>query len=322
MSKTSAQPVLRILLIEDDVGDVLLTRRYLDQAYSHKYELDHVSSVAGARDIMSKAQFDVLLVDLNLGGDSGIDFVHEAIRDLNFSAPIILFTGQDDHETDVLAMEAGATDYLVKGDIDAKTLERSIRYSLKQKNAEARIQHQAYHDNLTELPNRLLFFDRLNHALTRLKRNTNHGAILFLDLDNFKTINDTLGHATGDALLIETANSLNGEVRDEDTVARLGGDEFVVLLSDLSPDIEHATDQARIVAEKIRLALNEPKVLEESPLKVGSSIGISLFQGKDIDADTVLKQADSAMYDAKKAGRNTICLFSNEIEDAMKQSFS
>jgi diguanylate cyclase (GGDEF)-like protein len=170
------------------------------------------------------------------------------------------------------------------------------------------IEHLAEHDTLTNLPNRLLLNDRLNHALTQASRKTSIMAILFLDLDNFKHINDSLGHPTGDKLLRSVAELLQKCVRTPDTVSRQGGDEFVLLLH----DVQHAEDAA-ITARRILRAMNEPHSIEGHEFHVTTSIGISVYPEDGLDAATLLKNADTAMYQAKESGRQNFRFFKPEM---------
>jgi diguanylate cyclase (GGDEF)-like protein/PAS domain S-box-containing protein len=186
------------------------------------------------------------------------------------------------------------------------------------KKSEQEIHHLAFYDSLTQLPNRRLLMDRLQQAMAVSARNGWHGALLFLDLDNFKTINDTQGHAVGDQLLIEAARRLQACLREGDSVARLGGDEFVVVLEDLSGDAEEAANQAEDVAQKVQAVLNEPYMLQEQECMSPVSIGISLFRGHHENADDVLTQADVAMYQAKVSGRNSIRFFDPQMQRALE----
>ncbi len=183
-----------------------------------------------------------------------------------------------------------------------------------QKRAEAQIHQLAYFDSLTGLPNRRLLQDRLQQAMTASARSRHFGAVLFLDLDDFKILNDTKGHAIGDKLLIEVGVRLNSCVRDGDTVARLGGDEFVVILENLSGVPTEAATQAELVAEKIRSALSERYQLEELEVRTTPSVGIVLFQDHYDSLDALLKHADTAMYQAKQAGRNTIRFYDPKMQ--------
>ncbi len=186
------------------------------------------------------------------------------------------------------------------------------------KRSEETIHNLAFYDPLTKLPNRRLLIDRLQQALNASGRHFNHGAILFIDLDNFKELNDIKGPDMGDQLLIEVAKRLQLCARSNDTVACLGGDDFVVVLEELSIDANQAASQAESVAEKIRIALNEPVDLQGLSYHNTSSIGISLFRNHEISIDDLLKHADTAMYQAKQSGRNTIRFFDPATHAAME----
>jgi len=180
-----------------------------------------------------------------------------------------------------------------------------------------KIKNLAYYDQLTLLPNRRLLMDRLTLAKASSKRNDNEGAILFLDLDYFKKINDTLGHDMGDLLLQEVAKRLSTCVREDDTVARLGGDEFVVMLEGLGSQPIVAAAQAETVARKIISALGQPYQLYTHEYHITPSIGITLFNQHPSGIDQLLGEADIAMYQAKKEGRNTLRFFNQSMQDAI-----
>jgi diguanylate cyclase (GGDEF)-like protein len=189
---------------------------------------------------------------------------------------------------------------------------------LPMKDAQTQIRELAYYDTLTKLPNRRLLEDRITQAMAMSKRKGCFGALIALDLDNFKPINDTHGHAVGDLLLVEVARRLTTCVRANDTVSRFGGDEFVVVLSDLSADRQEAVKQAGGVAEKIRSTLAASYSLNVAHQGIpevainhqcSASIGVALFFQRDPDNTDLLKQADAAMYQAKDAGRNSIRFF-------------
>ena len=185
------------------------------------------------------------------------------------------------------------------------------------KNAEDKIHQMAFYDALTQLPNRRLLMDRLSQALAASTRNGQYGAVLFIDLDHFKILNDTKGHAIGDLLLIDVGKRLQSCVREGDTVSRLGGDEFLVVLETLSTDADVAATQAEIVAEKIRANLSEAYTLNERLCYITSSIGIVLFRGHQESTDDLLRYADTAMYQAKMSGRNTIRFYDSAMQRAI-----
>ena len=186
------------------------------------------------------------------------------------------------------------------------------------KEAEEQIHQLAFYDPLTKLPNRRLLMDRLHHAMASSIRTGDHGVILFIDLDNFKTLNDTKGHDVGDLLLVEVAQRLQACVRAGDTVARLGGDEFVVMLGNLSDDVEQAVTHAKTAGENIRKSLSQPYLLRDFEYFSSCSIGISLFRAHDVSVDDLLKRADTAMYEAKAAGRNMLLFFDPDMQAALE----
>lgn len=191
-----------------------------------------------------------------------------------------------------------------------------VSAEIERMRAMVKLEHQATFDALTELPNRRLLIDRLSQALARCQRHNHRGAVLFMDLDHFKIINDSLGHNIGDLLLKEVANRLTKQIRDEDTASRLGGDEFVVLFSELSGDPQLAAQQAQQGAHKILKTLSKHYTISGNELHITPSIGIVIFPMNDENADDILKFADTAMYRAKDAGRNTVRFFLPGMQQA------
>lgn len=182
-----------------------------------------------------------------------------------------------------------------------------------------RIHYLAFFDSLTGLPNRTLLTDRLQMALLASQRHLQHGALIFLDLDHFKALNDTRGHAVGDQLLLQVGARLQQSVRSMDTVARLGGDEFVILLEELGNEPAIAVAQAQVVGHKILESFRAPFQLGDFEYRCGSSIGVTLFQGSHTGRDELLKQADIAMYEAKHAGRNRMRFFDPQMQQAVNE---
>lgn len=185
------------------------------------------------------------------------------------------------------------------------------------KKAEAKISELAFFDQLTGIPNRTLLVDRLKQAMKTSTRSGNYGSLLFIDLDNFKTLNDTLGHDMGDLLLKQVAQRLLTCIRAEDTVARVGGDEFLVMLPSLGTIEREVASQIEVVGRKILTALNQPYQLNGVLFNSTPSIGATLFRGQQATVDDLLKQADLAMYKSKDAGRNTLHFFNAEMESAV-----
>jgi len=191
-----------------------------------------------------------------------------------------------------------------------QSVANTLATAIDRRNAEQRLQYLAQFDALTGLANRTLLLDRFVHTLAQAKRHGWLAGVLFIDLDRFKIINDTLGHAVGDALLRAVARRLKGCVRDCDTVGRLGGDEFACVLSELA-----RAGDAGVVAKKVVLALAQPFVLEAQELCVSASVGIALYPSDGTDADTLLGSADTAMYRAKQEGRNGFQFHAAQVND-------
>ncbi|HYD94085.1 MAG TPA: EAL domain-containing protein [Noviherbaspirillum sp.] len=251
------------------------------------------------QDIAGRPLFDALHPDYHAAA-------RERIAQLQRGQPVRTveekFRGLDGSEIDV---EVNASAFLHEGRFASLFIVRDI--TERKKTAE-QMAYLAHYDSLTGLPNRTLFHQRLEHALTIAERPGRSLEILFLDLDRFKSINDKLGHATGDLVLKEAATRLQGILRESDTVARLGGDEFVVLVENV--DEPH---RGGIIAEKILAAFAPCFLCDAQPLQVSTSIGISSFPTDGTDAGTLLKNADAAMYRAKEMGRNNFCYFSAEM---------
>ncbi len=182
--------------------------------------------------------------------------------------------------------------------------------------SEKQIQYHASYDSLTGLPNRRLLIEHLSNELARAERHGHYGALLFIDLDNFKTINDSLGHSVGDKLLKIVASRITERIRKEDTAARMGGDEFVIIITDLDSSIGLAAHRAREIAEELSLYISAPCQIEGRELQITLSVGVSLFPKSNTGIDDILKQADTAMYRAKAAGRNTVHFFLPKMQEA------
>ncbi len=186
----------------------------------------------------------------------------------------------------------------------------------EKKLTEEQIEYFASYDSLTGLPNRRLLLEHLHNEIARSKRHGHYGALMFIDLDNFKTINDSLGHSVGDELLKVVAKRISECIRREDTAARMGGDEFIIIITELDHSIGLAAHKVRGIAEELCLCLSAPCQIEGRDLHITPSVGVTLFPKEDKDVDDILKQADTAMYRAKAAGRNSIHFFLPTMQDA------
>ncbi|MBS1213503.1 MAG: hypothetical protein H6R26_2120 [Proteobacteria bacterium] len=209
---------------------------------------------------------------------------------------------------------------LVVRDTDGKPLRMTgINFDITEhKQAEDRIRNLAFYDTLTKLPNRRLLLNRFELALMASARSKHFGAVLFLDMDKFKALNDLLGHCNGDLMLIQVAERIRRSIREVDTAARFGGDEFVVLFADLGNSREVASQRAAWIAEKIRAALAEPYHIKEHVHHSSPSIGVCLYRGHEVSVQDLIKHADIAMYQAKNAARNTVRFYDPISQQAVK----
>ncbi|MFQ5643666.1 MAG: EAL domain-containing protein, partial [Thiogranum sp.] len=198
---------------------------------------------------------------------------------------------------------------------DSQLLHVVWRDITERKNAESEIRYQAYYDSLTGLPNRKLLLDRLEQSLITGRRHGRFDGLLFLDLDRFKTINDSLGHSIGDRLLIEVAGRIRAAIWDQDTASRFGGDEFVILLKHLGTDKQGASLAARKIAMRIQTSFEKPFQIQGNALHITCSIGISVFPFLDESADDIIKYADTAMFSAKENGRNQIAFYLSKMHE-------
>jgi diguanylate cyclase (GGDEF)-like protein len=299
---------IEILLVEDNPGDVRLISELLMDSAKSVYQLAHVDRLSKGAELINRRTVDVILLDLSLPDCRGLDTV-SALNGYANKIPIIVLTGLNDEETAIAAVHAGAQDYLIKGQVDGNLLWRSIRYAIQRKQMEQKLAYIATHDSLTGLPNRFLLNDRLTLALTRAERNTSKLAVMMLDLDQFKNVNDVLGHNAGDEVLKAASERLSNIIRGCDTVARLGGDEFIILLT----EINSANDAIK-VAERVVTAFKEPFNINQNEHSVTASVGIAIFPEQGNDVDLLLKNADTAMYQVKRNGRCNYTVYGNSAK--------
>ncbi|TVM00600.1 MAG: diguanylate cyclase [Candidatus Brocadia sp. WS118] len=424
---------IKILLVDDDEDDYVIARELFSEITTWKPELDWVKTYDEALEVIRGRDYDVYLFDYRLGagGHTGLDLLRETIT-LGCKSPIIILTGQGDYRVDMEAMRKGASDYLIKGQINSYLLEKSVRHAIERKHAEEAIRsaknyseylvacsldmivaanldleitefnpsaekmfgycksevlgksirmlfadamegkqvvekilkekifsgeinkrkkngeifpsflsasilkdineqeigvvgilrditernrlidqlrYNAFHDPLTNLPNRNLFMARLERLLERSRRDRNSAfSVLFLDLDRFKVVNDSLGHQSGDKLLISIAQKLRECLRKSDTVARFGGDEFAILLDDVDDHFN-----AKFVAERILETLKDPFILDGHKIVVSASIGIVLKGEFYHRPEDILRDADTVMYRAKVLGKARYAIFNLEM---------
>ncbi|MGE0335746.1 MAG: putative bifunctional diguanylate cyclase/phosphodiesterase [Gammaproteobacteria bacterium] len=298
---------LSILLLEDHPGDALLMRALVMEAAPRLVCMQEVKSLDDACRLLRAVSFDAVLSDLDLPDSEGMETLRQLLL-ASDSAPVIVLTHREDEAFGLELIKRGASDYLVKGQADGTLILKTVRHAIERKEAERRFQMLSHYDKLTGLANREHFSDRLAQALARAERSGRLVALLFLDLDRFKAVNDTLGHLAGDALLVEVARRLKHCVRKVDTIARLGGDEFTVILEEL----EHPQD-AHAVCNKIIRALEAPFHVQNHELYVTTSIGVTFYPIDDLTPNDLLRNADAAMYRAKEEGRNKFHVFTADL---------
>ncbi len=298
---------MKLLLVEDNADDAAFLGASLRRQQASQVELVHVRSIEEARQSMNGTAFDVVLLDLHLPDATGLACV-DAIQALDPAVAIVVLSGQDDEEFAVSILNKGVQDYLVKWEGQGRTILRSIRYAIERKRAEIRLNYLAQFDPLTEIGNRQYFHDQLKRATARARRDGSKVALFFLDIDQFKIVNDTLGHDAGDRLLQEVAQRLSSQVRTGDVMARLGGDEFAILMESVGTAVE-----AGAVAEKLLEVIDAPFTIDGHQVKVTTSIGITFYPADNNDTVRLLKNADIAMYQAKDSGRNNFKFFTERM---------
>lgn len=333
VTPTTAQPRAKVLVSDDDMNVRLLTRQCLE---AEGMTVVEAADGQQALEVFLRERPDLIFLDVEMPGLSGLE-VCRRIREtpLGESIPIMIVTGSDDRESIDEGFEAGATQYKTKP-VNWSLLGRDVQYMLRASNAlnslkrqEDRLRYLAYYDPLTNLPNRLSFNEQLKRILERSQRLGHSAALLFIDLDNFKRINDSIGHGRGDRLLVEIAKRLALELHEDDAIndvsdnrktddpasrdgnteiARLGGDEFTVVLC----NVRNVRDVEGVARRVIR-SLSKPIALHSHNPVVTPSIGIAMYPQDGLDADSLVRNADTAMYAAKADGRACFRFYNEEM---------
>ncbi|MBE8716051.1 two-component system response regulator [Cellvibrio polysaccharolyticus] len=305
--------VIKILFVDREQGEYLLIADVLAQVRHVRYQLTWCHQLTDAMALIMSSEYDVVLLDYYWGEFNTRDLLNTA-RLQACQTPIVVMTHEMETEVDREVIRAGASDYLIKDAIDAQLLDRTIRYAIERKQSELHLARLAHYDTLTEIPNRLLFRDRLEHAIRLAERDSTSFSLLFIDLNGFKQVNDTFGHDAGDALIRICAERLHDTIRKSDTVARMGGDEFTLLLQ----NINHTSDVAHI-AQKVIEVLSAPAHINGYDVVVGCSIGVAIYPGAGQNADTLLKNADIAMYKAKQEEGSAFCFFTDAMNREVRR---
>ena len=319
---TSAAPI-RILYLEDSEADAELVQALLEEG-GVACALTRVETEEAFIAALESGELDLILSDKSLPTYDGLSALVRA-RQRRPEVPFILVSGiLGDEEAVIETLKAGVTDYVPKERL--ARLVPAVQRALKEAEAraarqryEARVQQLAFYDGLTGLPNRALLEDRLRMALAHAQRSEQGVALLFLDLDRFKAVNDTLGHPAGDVLLREVAERLPRCLREGDTAARWGGDEFIVLVPDLPGKRPAAAEAVAVVIEKIREVLSGPVKVEGQEFEISMSIGVALYPGDGASVTDLIKNADTAMYQAKDKGRNTYRFFTEDMHTLARE---
>jgi diguanylate cyclase (GGDEF)-like protein len=318
-----------ILIVDDEPEIRTLVRGILSEGYKYR----EANSAEEALSILTIEKFDLLISDINMGGMSGLEMIPQ-VRAIAPDTVIMMISGEQTIESSIEALRGGAFDYIMKP-FDFQHVEAAVRRALEHhsllvaqrrhenhleelvRQRTAELNHLAYHDALTDLPNRILFEDRLTQALILAERNHQPLGMLFLSLDGFKKVHDTLGHDMGDRLLQKVAERLRSSAHQGETVARLEGDEFALLLTQIGGT--EGEDVVEVIFQ-INESLKLPFIIDDHELFITVSIGISLYPDDGADAPTLLKNADAALYRAREQGGDNYQFYTADMNaKAMKR---
>jgi diguanylate cyclase (GGDEF)-like protein len=292
-----------VLVVDDNVADASLVAALLELGDA-RFAIDSVGRLRDAVDCVARKNYTLAIVDLTLPDARGLDIVDRLGR-LAPETAIVVVSGVDDDRLAGHALQIGAQDFLVKGSLDPVSLARAVRHAVERKRAERRLVTLAQSDQLTGLANRMGFDEQLANVLARAKRGLTDCAVMFLDLDRFKWINDALGHGAGDAVLEEVARRLKATVRQYDTVARLGGDEFAIVY-------DGPIDQACLLAKRIATAMRSPFDVDGSELSITTSVGVAVYPEGGDTPERLMQSADLALYEAKRDGRDSYRVYGRD----------
>ena len=303
-----------ILIVDDDRNmRTLLSHALEKDGYEVSTAIDGVQGLKMYKEVSP----DIVLMDAAMPELDGFQAC-AALRRLpgGDETPVLMITGLNDESSVARAFDAGASEYITKP-FNWAVFRQRVKRLVRERCAEKRVAYLAFNDSLTGLPNRTLFQERLEHGIRQARRNKSELALIFLDLDGFKMVNDTLGHDVGDELLKHVAARLLLCLRDSDTVARLGGDEFTAVLTDVG-----SRERVESAAERVIESLSAPIELEGGDVVIGASIGVAMYPDDGTDVRTLLKSADMAMYQAKAAGRNNVRFYTEAVGQAVQTRMS
>lgn len=303
-AKINDIPTSSVIIADDDPSILLLLKHIL---LAEGYSVTEVNNGADAIEQCDNNQYDLAILDIVMPDMNGIEVCKTLRRRTSNTPPILMLTSLDDDISVDKAFTAGATDYITKP-INWSVFKHRVRRLIDAEKNKKTIKKLEYHDSLTGLPNRVLSLDRLESAIYRAKRNNNNFIFIMIDIDNFKLVNETLGHDNGDILLQSVAKRLQETIRDTDTLSRTGGDEFNIIIE----NINHIEDAASIV-QNISSILDHRITLANQSINIKASMGITLFPQDGEDIGTILRNADIALYRAKERGCNLYQFFSPDL---------
>ena len=323
MEKVADSASCKLLLIEDDEVD----RRTVHRAVSRKskvYECEFANTLEEAKQLIRIKHFDIIVTDLNLPDSGGLDTI-TSLLECTRKIPIVVLSGTNDDDVALEAIHFGAQDFIPKEYIrDNGLINRTIRHALERHQLRLGLEATrdresflAHYDQCTSLPNRLLLLDRLSQSIIQAQRTQEKFSLCFVDLDRFKEVNDSLGHAAGDEVLRVVSQRMVRMFRESDTIARFGGDEFVIIFNKA-----HREEHVAPLCENLIAEINKPIPLGAKTTNVGASIGIACYPRHGHSADLLLKHADMAMYEAKKLGKNRLAFFNQNIYEKNKQIYT
>lgn len=297
----------KILLIDDERMQYHLVRQLFTRFAGEQFELDWRETFEDGLATLLGGDYAACLLDYRLGARDGLELIREA-TDAGCRVPIIFLTAETGTDVDVQAMNAGAMDYLIKGEIDVPSLERSLRYALKLGETLEELRRLATHDALTGLLNRRVFEQTLAEEVERAKRFGRGFGLIICDIDHFKRVNDTHGHPAGDEVLREVARRLKAGLRNVDRVMRYGGEEFIVLVP------EATLKMAREVAQRLSASVKAmPVQIGAQSLSITLSLGVAVFPTDGDTGAQIVQAADQALYAAKAAGRDRVMCRSESV---------
>jgi diguanylate cyclase len=310
---------MKILVVDDDKLDRMIVKRNLNIAKS-EFELVEINTAEKALKRLREEFFDLVLLDYNLPDKDGIEVLKTIKNEIDQDIAVVMFSHLDNEKLAYECIKLGAQDFLKKKDVTASRLKQTLIFAKERDKKEQDLIHNyhhilkiAEHDSLTGLANRYFFEESIQKALLQAKRDNNNLAVVMIDLDHFKDVNDTLGHAAGDELLKSVATRLKKTARECDVLCRLGGDEFVALI----PHLEDEVYIHRFI-DRLYSAFKKPVSYNDSSIIVSTSIGVALYPLNADNSADLLKCADIALYRSKEAGRNQSQFYSEQLHKKIK----